>query len=284
MAKKAPPSFDFYPEDWLTSPRVLGMLPEQEGAYIHLLAIIGNTESCCIAGDERSLASSSRLHTRWKRLGGAVRDCFMACPEHPDRITNEKLWDIRQRRLTYSQKQGQSGTKGANRRWGKDGKPYLQASRVAIDLPSDLPPNGAKNDGDHDGESIARSLLSSQEDSNRHTQKHRVRPSEPPGGAVDSPDDGQEFDPDPDGTLSLTLEQQRRVNDLRELTGETDRAALYRQIVARLGDHVFMVISELRVAVNDRRHPVENPGALFVKIAKRIAAERGIVLFRRRAA
>lgn len=282
MAKKAPPSFDFYPEDWLTSPRVLGMLPEQEGAYIHLLAIIANTESCCIAGDERSLATASRLNSRWKRLGSAVRDCFMACPEHPERITNEKLWGIRQGRLAYSQKQSKSGAHGANKRWGKHGKPHRGANGVAIESPQSRPYCGdGHTDGDPNGESIARSLPSSQRVFNRSSQKHRVQDDPPrPGGAVqDSLDD-----PDPDGTLTLTIEQQRLVNELRDLTGETDRAGLYRAVVARLEGHVFRVLSELRQAINDRSSRVENRGALFVEIAKRVAAEVGIVLFPRRAA
>lgn len=160
MAKKAPASFDFFPEDWLTSPRVLAMLPEQEGAYIHLLAIIANTASCCIAGDDQSLATSSRLHARWKRLGAAVRDCFTACPEHPERITNEKLWEIRQERIAFATERRESGARGAAGRWGTRRGAMAQPSPVTDG--SAIHSASGSASGSADGSTMALSPHSSQ--------------------------------------------------------------------------------------------------------------------------
>lgn len=155
MAKKAPPSFDFFPEDWLTSPRVLAMLPEQEGAYIHLLAIIANTEGCCIAADDHSLAVASRLHARWKKLGAPVRDCFTPCPEHADRITNEKLWQVRQERIAFGQERSESGMRGAHARWRKRGRRIAEPS--AEPCASDSLASGSASGSAH-GSTMALSL------------------------------------------------------------------------------------------------------------------------------
>lgn len=119
------------------------------------------------------------------------------------------------------------------------------------------------------------------ENINRRTQQHRVQPDQPAGGGA--PDEWLD-DPDPDGSRTLSHEQAEHIAELRGLTRETDREAVYATIVRRLGKQTFTLISALRQAVNDKAHPVENPGAVMVDLAKEIAERAGIQLFRRRAA
>ena len=41
-----PPAFQFYPNDWLSSPTILLMTPAQEGAYIRLLCYCWSDKDC----------------------------------------------------------------------------------------------------------------------------------------------------------------------------------------------------------------------------------------------
>jgi hypothetical protein len=55
------PAFQFYPDDWLSSPKISTMTPAEEGAYIRLLAYTWNDPDCTIPNDDASLAILSRL-------------------------------------------------------------------------------------------------------------------------------------------------------------------------------------------------------------------------------
>lgn len=70
--------FPFETADWLANPSVARMLPEQEGALLRLLFLAwgdGSKEPSLPASD-RDLAAMSRLGTRWRRLGGLIREQF----------------------------------------------------------------------------------------------------------------------------------------------------------------------------------------------------------------
>ena len=95
-----PPAFQFYPDDWLGSTPIQMMLPEQEGAYIRLLAICWGSPRLEIPSDPARLATMSRLNGRWDELGPLVLSCFETHPIDGEKwLTNVKLVEIRHNSL-----------------------------------------------------------------------------------------------------------------------------------------------------------------------------------------
>ena len=72
--------FPMYVDRWINSAEISAMLPEQEGAYLRLLLIAwgDGTKPPRLDDDDRKLAVQSRLGSRWKKLGGAIREQFEA--------------------------------------------------------------------------------------------------------------------------------------------------------------------------------------------------------------
>ncbi len=84
--------FAFEPGKWLGSPAVNAMTPAQRGAYIHLLAIEGNSKDCTLPNDEAMLAAMSGLGSDWSTLGTLVRAQFSVHPKDSTRLINKKLY------------------------------------------------------------------------------------------------------------------------------------------------------------------------------------------------
>ena len=87
MAKNNSPAFQFYPNDWLSSPKVMLMTPAEEGAYIRLLAISWTNGG--LPDDDEQLALLSRLGKGW--LGDAstkIKACFV---KKGSVLVNERL-------------------------------------------------------------------------------------------------------------------------------------------------------------------------------------------------
>ena len=84
------PWYPMFASDWLSSRAIAQMLPEQEGAYIHLLNLAWGDGSAepCLPIDDSELAHMSRLTTRWKKLGALVRAQF---EERDGNLYNAKL-------------------------------------------------------------------------------------------------------------------------------------------------------------------------------------------------
>lgn len=122
--------FSFFAADWLSSPAILAMRPEQEGAFIRLLAIAwgnGDAEPSLPADDEE-LAGMSRLGKDWPKLGKKVRAQFT---KRGGKLYNAKLsevWRDGQKRHEQAVKRGKSG---ASKRWKDYGR--------SIDQPMDGP-------------------------------------------------------------------------------------------------------------------------------------------------
>ena len=284
MAKRTPPAFQFYPSDWLGSTRIALMTPEQEGAYIRLLAHAWADDDCSLPADEKALAVLSRLGARWAKHGRQILDCFEPHPTRPDRIVNGKLHNLRAYYDDRSQRGAVGGRRSAEVRWGgkQEGKQRRKQS--------------SKQEGEQDGKQEADSSVSKPQGNGKpssstpvvnHTgrsQKHRVQQETGrPAGPVNKPPPwaaGDEPTQDPDEAQVLSLRQQVLVSDLRELTGESDRVGFYRRIVGRLPEAaVHRVKGELNAAIRDPAVAVENRGALLTTIAKRIASELGVALF-----
>lgn len=72
------PWFPTFANEWLSSPAISMMLPEQEGAFIRLLCLSwgkGDVEPS-LPSDAATLAQMSRLGARWKKLGPLILDQF----------------------------------------------------------------------------------------------------------------------------------------------------------------------------------------------------------------
>src|SRR5262249_53485961 len=97
MPNKAP-AFQFYANDWLSSPRIMLMSAAQEGAYIRLLCIAWNDPDCSLPDDDEQLAILSRLGEGWFNGGSTlVRKCFNQHPEKPGRLVNLRLLEEREK-------------------------------------------------------------------------------------------------------------------------------------------------------------------------------------------
>lgn len=82
--------FPFDVGEWLKSPAVSAMLPEQEGAYLRLLLTSWGDGSAepSLPTDQAKLAQLSRLGPRWRKLGHLIVEQF---EERNGRLVNAKL-------------------------------------------------------------------------------------------------------------------------------------------------------------------------------------------------
>lgn len=113
--------FSFYAPDWLSSPAVSGMLPEQEGAFIHLLATAWGNGAAepSLPADDDTLALYSRLGARWPKLKKKILAQFT---KRGGKLYNKKLsevWRDGQKRHADAVKRGK---KGAAKRWKDYGR------------------------------------------------------------------------------------------------------------------------------------------------------------------
>jgi len=96
------PAFQFYPNDWLSSPKIMTMSPAEEGAYIRLLCICWANDGLPDNDDE--LAVLSRLGEDW--LNGrstAVRKCFIKHPKKNNFLHNKRLMTEAKKQHSYRQ-------------------------------------------------------------------------------------------------------------------------------------------------------------------------------------
>lgn len=112
------PAFQFYPNDWLSSPQIMLMTPAQEGAYIRLLAIAWMNDDCGLPSDIDQLAALSRIDRVAIAL---VMQCFKKVGE---RYYNERLLEERKKQELWSKKSSAAGRKGAKTRWGSPKKDH----------------------------------------------------------------------------------------------------------------------------------------------------------------
>jgi uncharacterized protein YdaU (DUF1376 family) len=122
-----PPAFQFYAKDWLSSSKIATMTPEEEGAYIHLLAHCWLSEDCALPDDDTELAQLSRLGERWlKGASVKLRLCFTPHPRKPGRIFNARLLEERKKQDAWRRKSQEGGKHSAETRRLRS----QQASRV----------------------------------------------------------------------------------------------------------------------------------------------------------
>lgn len=124
--KARPPAFQFYPADWLSSPNVMAMTPEQEGAYLRLLCCAWLAPDCGLPNDDSMLAVLSRLNGRWETEGLLVRNMFRVCTKNVLRLVNDRLLSERRKQREWKRKSAEGGRKsGEQRRCSRKGGSHL---------------------------------------------------------------------------------------------------------------------------------------------------------------
>lgn len=109
------PAFQFYPDKWLSSPRVALMTPSQEGAYIRLLCYDWDKDG--IPNDPDQLAKLSRVSV--EEIRGVI-ECFTTHPSKTGYLTNERLQEERLKQSDWRKKSSEGGKKGSAIRWNKE--------------------------------------------------------------------------------------------------------------------------------------------------------------------
>jgi len=108
------PAFQFYPGDWLSSPKIALMTPAEEGAYIRLLCYAWADPECSIPDDDTILTNLSRLGEGWLKGGSIkIRECFTAHPKKPGRLFNERLMEERKKQQAWRKKSQEGGKRSA---------------------------------------------------------------------------------------------------------------------------------------------------------------------------
>src|SRR5215471_84097 len=131
--KNAPPAFQFYASDYLSSSKVQRMTLEAQGAYIRLLAyswLDGH-----ISTDIGQLArlcgvSRKKMAHLWDNY---LRDCFRPTENDPNKLVNERLESVRSKLAEFKAERSTSGRLGAERRWRKHGPANDSANDSAVD-------------------------------------------------------------------------------------------------------------------------------------------------------
>lgn len=122
------PAFQFYPGNWLSSPKVAQMQPAEEGAYIRLLAYAWADPDCSLPDDDEILARLSRLNEGWFNGSSKIlRACFHPHPDKPGRLANARLLLERQRQQEWREKSRLGGIQsGRSRNSAKGGSGVVE--------------------------------------------------------------------------------------------------------------------------------------------------------------
>lgn len=111
---KKPPYFPLYANDWLSSPAIALMTPEQEGAYVRLLCYAWADSGCSIPDDFEALKSLSRLFKDSLKI--VIQKCFISHPTIPGRLTNERLFAERMKYDAITERKSDGGKKSVKSR------------------------------------------------------------------------------------------------------------------------------------------------------------------------
>ena len=123
------PAFQFYPNDWLSSPTIALMSPAEEGAYIRLLSYAWADPDCSLPDDDAALSQLSRLGEGWFNGGSTtIRKCFKEHPEKSGRLVNIRLLEERKKQDAWREKSRIGGLQSGKSRTlsGKGGSTTLE--------------------------------------------------------------------------------------------------------------------------------------------------------------
>lgn len=131
MSKELAPAFQFYAADFLSDFHVQQMSMEEEGCYIHLLAL------CWREGSLSSNPDALRRCCKGVEPSSLVLDCFQ---ERNGRLTHPRLDRERDKQKKWREIKSKNGKEGASARWNKDNK--IDGSAIAEPSSSNGRPNG----------------------------------------------------------------------------------------------------------------------------------------------
>jgi len=126
VTKQKPPAFQFYVKDWLSSPNVMMMTPEQRGCYIQLLAFswpngihMPGGMNRALLGQLAGIADSGR----WDEISTPVLAQFeVETDARGDvRLAHPKLKEQYKSLDNYHKMQQDKAKKGADARWHRAG-------------------------------------------------------------------------------------------------------------------------------------------------------------------
>jgi uncharacterized protein YdaU (DUF1376 family) len=130
------PAFQFYPNDFLGSPKVAMMDTFEVGVYWLLLCL--EWQETGFAFDPFDLArwcrtSEKKFIAAWHMVGR----CFV---ERDGRFYNERLDRERAKQKKWRDKSSDAGRRGAEKRWGKDNQPHPDPITTPTDISSSPSP------------------------------------------------------------------------------------------------------------------------------------------------
>jgi uncharacterized protein YdaU (DUF1376 family) len=133
-----PPSFQFYPQDFISDLNVQSMTDAEVGRYIKLL---------CHCWIEDGLEIGSPLVDRWLKVGSILLRCFV---EKGGKYRNKRLDRERQKQINWREKSSRGGSHSAENKKnpnqgttkaqpkGNQGSTLLSSSSSSIDKSRDL--------------------------------------------------------------------------------------------------------------------------------------------------
>lgn len=115
MAEDKPPSFQFYPRDFLSSGAVTMMTPEARGGYVMLLCHAWlSDDPGTLPDDDSALAALSGLGDRWSICADSIRRAFQRSgPDAKPMLTQPRLKHEREQQLAYRCQQSLAGEASA---------------------------------------------------------------------------------------------------------------------------------------------------------------------------
>lgn len=122
-----PPSFQFYPKDYLADEAVSRMTLEQQGAYMRLLCYAWSMDKPgVLPNDDAVLAQLSTLGPRWPECRDAIARAFKISDTE---WIQERMRRERRAQIKRKSHRSEAGKRGANARW------HAEVNGQAIDLP-----------------------------------------------------------------------------------------------------------------------------------------------------
>jgi len=137
MSNDKSPAFQFYPQDWLSSPRIAMMSLEEQGAYIRLLCYDWTNDGI----PKESLLGLSTL----KVSSPLVEGCFVGHPYKENFLTNERLLTEREKQKAWKKKCSDAGKKSALKRSKEASKNTSKVSSILVATKQQLTGNSSSS-------------------------------------------------------------------------------------------------------------------------------------------
>lgn len=146
MIQNKSPAFQFYPNDWLSSPNIMLMTPAEEGAYIRLLSIEWNSLDCSLPDDDAILSQLSRLGEGWFGVSSEkIRKCFA---KRDGKLFNERLMKERKKQSEWLKKSSEAGKKSwqVRKKTGQmTGKGWAKVGSEMVQTKTEPKPNSSSS-------------------------------------------------------------------------------------------------------------------------------------------